>query len=143
MIDLLLCSGINFFAEPYIGGYLPGLSTPSVPFIGSLSLTSNSLILLLYFTLSTGLTGRTVGKWICRLRVVDEYGERPSFWMAVGREVLKLVAVLTQIGAYIALAMLLFYNRSTWYDQVCRTEVDFIGHLSATQRNWRKRYNRY
>ena len=143
LIDLLVCYGISYLTGDSIGRYLPELDLPAIPLVGVLSFTASTVVMLVYFPLLTALTGRTVGKWICRLRVVDSNNERPQFWLALGREVLKLVAVFTQIGGYIALGMLVFYNRSTWYDQLCNTDVEFIGNLSNTQKNWRKNYKRF
>ncbi len=143
LIDLMVCAGIDQFIGDYLDAFLPTLETPHIPFVGMLSLTSNVVIMLIYFTLLTAATGRTVGKWICRLRVVDRNNERPRFWLALGREALKLLALLTQIGGYIALGMLVFYNRPAWYDQLCETDVEFIGNLSSTQKNWRKSYKRF
>ena len=47
----------------------------------------------IYFGVSTGLWGRTPGKWICRLKVVSQDDEPPGLWRGLGRETLKLLAV--------------------------------------------------
>lgn len=94
-----------------------------------------------YFGVPTGIWGRTPGKWICRVKVVDAYGNPPGLWRGLGRETLKLLAVGCQIGA-IFCAYQLVYHGFTWYDQLCGTRVEFTPwvRLNATQKNFRKKY---
>ena len=94
-----------------------------------------------YFGVTTGLWGRTLGKWICRVKVVDAYGNPPGLWRGLGRETLKLLAVGCQIGAIFCVYQLLTHG-ITWYDQLCSTQVEFTPwvRLSATQKNFRKKY---
>lgn len=92
-----------------------------------------------YFGIPTGLWGRTPGRWICRLTVVDSLGERPGLWRGVGREALKLLAWSTGIGGLIT-GILLLNTGVAWYDQLCGTQVEFRPYvkLTPTQKNWRK-----
>jgi len=95
----------------------------------------------LYFGVPTGLWGRTPGKWICRVKVLDDFGNPPGLWRGLGREALKLLAVACQIGAIFCVYQLLTHG-ITWYDQLCKTRVEFTPwvRLTATQKNFRKKY---
>ncbi len=51
-----------------------------------------SVIVLLYYTLFEGLTGRTIGKWITGIRVVDAHtGGRPGLLSGLVRTLLRLI----------------------------------------------------
>jgi uncharacterized RDD family membrane protein YckC len=50
-------------------------------------------LLVAYFPLMEGQTGYSVGKFICRIRVVDEAGNVPGFKKAIVRTLLRLVEV--------------------------------------------------
>ena len=93
----------------------------------------------LYFGATTGLWGKTPGKFICRLYVVDTLNRRPGLWRGLGRETLKILAVTSSIGAIIAFIQLLCQG-TTWYDNICGTDVHFKPYirLTKTQRNYRK-----
>src|SRR5512141_1266379 len=58
---------------------------------------------ILYLCIPTGLWGKTLGKFICRLSVSDYSGNPPGFWRALGREVLKILAIGSGIGALLVL----------------------------------------
>ena len=53
---------------------------------------------LLCIAIPTGIWGRSLGKLICRLCVEDVYGRVPGIWRALGREVLKFLAIGSGIG---------------------------------------------
>ena len=94
---------------------------------------------ILCLAIPTGIWGRTLGKLICRLKVTDSNGDPPGIWRALGREVLKCLA----IGSFFFAILLLFqivYQGRTWYDQLCGTLVEFKPYvrLTKTQRNYRK-----
>ncbi len=94
---------------------------------------------LLYLAIPTGIWGKTPGKLLCRLKVTDCYGEAPGIWRALGREVLKCLAIGSGIGAMLSLYQIL-YQGGAWYDHLCGTRVDFKPYirLTQTQKNWRK-----
>ena len=96
---------------------------------------------LLCLAIPTGIWGKTLGKLLCRLTVTDFHGRPPGVWRALGREVLKCLAVGSGIGAMLTLFQIL-YQGGTWYDQLCETRVDFKPYvrLTQTQKNWRKFY---
>ncbi|MHC4073940.1 MAG: RDD family protein [Planctomycetota bacterium] len=92
----------------------------------------------LYFGLTTGLWGKTPGKFICRLEVVYA-GKRPGILRALGRETLKLLAIGTGIGALLC-AFQITYQGTTWYDQICRTVVQIRPYVrqTGTQKKFRQ-----
>jgi len=94
-----------------------------------------------YFGVPTGIWGRTPGRWICRLKVTDGDGDHPGLWRGLGRETLKLLAICSLIGAMLCVFQFV-YQGTTWYDSICKTRVEHTPwvRLSATQRNFRKRY---
>ena len=94
---------------------------------------------LLYLAIPTGLWGKTLGKLICRLKVTDCYGQQPGIWRALGREVLKILALGSGFGILLTLFQIL-YQGGTWYDHLCGTNVEFSPYvrLTQTQKNWRK-----
>jgi len=97
---------------------------------------------VLYFAGLTAWRGRTLGKMLCKLRVVDDDHRKPTFLRAAGRESLKMIAVVTQVGAWIALVQLLVGQR-TWYDSLAETSVETYAGLTETQKNFRKYHGRY
>lgn len=95
----------------------------------------------LYLAIPTAIWGKTFGKLLCRLKVVDFRGEAPGIWRGLGREVLKCLAVCSGIGAMLTLFQII-YQGGTWYDHMCDTQVEFDPYvrLTKTQKNWRKLY---
>ena len=92
-----------------------------------------------FFGVSTGLWGRTPGKWILGLRVVHAYGYPPSVRRALAREVLKVLAIGTVFGAAFCLIQIL-HTGTVWYDRLCGTAVEHSpwDRLTKTQREFRK-----
>ena len=83
---------------------------------GNLNLTTLSfggslltvVVVLAYYIVLEGWSGRTVGKLIMGIRVVDENGNRPGFVSAVVRTLLRLI---DGIFAYL-IALLIVVNSS-------------------------------
>jgi len=96
----------------------------------------------LYLAIPTGIWGKTLGKLLCRLTVTDFYGRSPGILRALGREVLKCLAIGSGIGAMLTLFQII-YQGGTWYDQLCGTSVGFNPYvrLTQTQKNFRKHMN--
>ena len=94
----------------------------------------------LYFGVTTGLWGKTPGKFICRLYVVDADNNRPGLWRGLGRETLKILAMACSIGALIAFFQI-FYQGVTWYDSICGTQVHFKPYVRSTKTQ--KKYRKY
>ena len=71
------------------GGTLSGFDLTTLSFDGSLVLAA---VVLLYYTLLEGATGRTVGKFITGIRVVDDRsGRAPGILSALVRTLLRLI----------------------------------------------------
>ena len=79
-------------------------------------------ILFGYFVLPTGIFGRTPGKWVAGLRVVDTEGRNPGGAVAIPREMVgRFVATIT---AGIGLAWAVFDpKRQGWHDKIAGTLV--------------------
>jgi uncharacterized RDD family membrane protein YckC len=96
---------------------------------------------LLYFALFTGLLGKTPGKMLLRLHVVDASGTKPPFLVAVKREGMKYIGYWTIAGAYLAYRQFV-QGQLTWYDRICQTDVEYRPRvrLTDTQRHFRDVY---
>lgn len=79
-------------------------------------------ILFGYFVIPTGFFGRTPGKWVAGLRVVDEEGRDPGIAVAIPREMIgRFVAT---IAAGVGLAWSVFDpKRQGWHDKIAGTLV--------------------
>jgi uncharacterized RDD family membrane protein YckC len=137
IIDLVIC----FFSIPLVLHCTGWIVEKSGAF--TLLLVPFWLALLiawpfLYFGLTTGLWGKTPGKFICRLQVLYA-GNRPGLWRGLGRETLKLLAIGTGIGALLC-AFQIAYQGSAWYDNICGTVVQFRPYvrLTGTQKRFRQ-----
>ncbi|MDO3625040.1 RDD family protein [Mucilaginibacter sp. BT774] len=63
----------------------------------------------------------SIGKIICKLRVVDAAGERISFGTALGRNFGK---ILSGLFCWIGFLMVLWNdNRQAWHDQLAKTFI--------------------
>lgn len=120
------------------GGYMP-LPFFFLPLMMPLMMAVYLLGPIVYFAIPTGLWGKTPGKLVFRLTVMDRYGRAPGIPRALGREALKFVAVATGIGIFFTLFQLL-QQGEVWYDNLCDTEVEggSLVPLTETQKNWRK-----
>lgn len=89
---------------------------------------------LLYYPVSEGVWGRTLGKLVTGMIVVDETGRPPGIWKAVLRTLLRLIEVnpflLGGIPAGIAVAM--SEKRQRLGDMVAQTYVVPLKALSNT-----------
>tara|TARA_B100001971_G_C18109824_1_gene493547 strand:- start:103 stop:573 length:471 start_codon:yes stop_codon:yes gene_type:complete len=97
---------------------------------------------ILYLGIPTGLKGKTLGKWICRLRVCGSRQEKIGIIKGCGREAFKALLVFTNIGAIISL-IFCFTRGQSLHDMACSTDVEYQGNLTQTQKNWRKAHGNY
>ena len=97
---------------------------------------------ILYLGIPTGLKGRTLGKWICRLRVCGVKRERIGIMKGCAREAFKGLLVFTNIGAVISLVFC-FTRGQSLHDMACSTDVEYLGNLTQTQKNWRRAHGSY
>ena len=79
-------------------------------------------IFLAYFIIPTGVFGRTIGKWVAGISVVDEDGNKPGVAVAIPREVVgRFVATIT-FGIGIVWVMV-DKNHQGWHDKMAGTYV--------------------
>ncbi len=75
-----------------------------------------------YFVITTGIFGRTPGKWVAGIKVVDGEGLQPGVAVAIPREMVGRFVSIAAIG--IGMAWLLWDpNRQGWHDKIAGTFV--------------------
>ncbi len=82
-------------------------------------------IFLAYFIIPTGLFGRTLGKWVAGISVVDDEGNKPGVAVAIPREVVgRFVSTIT-FG--IGIIWVIFDDKHQgWHDKMAGTYVVVI-----------------
>ena len=82
-------------------------------------------VFLAYFIIPTGIFGRTIGKWVAGISVVDEEGNKPGVAIAIPREMVgRFVATIT-FG--IGIIWVIFDGkRQGWHDKIAGTYVVVI-----------------
>lgn len=107
-------------------------------------------IFLAYFILPTGLFGRTIGKWVAGVSVIDEEGNKPGVALAIPREAVgRFVSAIT-FG--IGLIWVIFDDkRQGWHDKIAGTYViitpnsggpGFLARMFAPQNETKTDHNR-
>ena len=83
------------------------------------------LVLALYYPLLEGLTGRTFGKFLCGLKVVDARGATPGVWKGIQRTALRLLELNLLLVGGVPAGVAVFSSRSRqrFGDQVAHTYV--------------------
>ena len=80
------------------------------------------LIFLAYFVVPTGIWGRTIGKWVAGIVVVDQDGRIPGVAVAIPREIVGKVVSYAALG--FGFAWILFdAKRRGWHDSIAGTYV--------------------
>ena len=103
-------------------------------------------VFLAYFILPTGIWGRTIGKWVAGIQVVDDEGNKPGVALAIPREMVgRFVATIT-FG--IGLIWVIFDEKHQgWHDKMAGTYVvvvpnsggpGFLARMFAPQDDKRK-----
>ncbi|OGU07787.1 MAG: hypothetical protein A2075_19265 [Geobacteraceae bacterium GWC2_58_44] len=81
--------------------------------------------IVLYFTVLETMYGKTVGKFICKLSVVDANGEKPKFWQSLVRTLTRVIElnpkVLGPVPAF--LCLLIAKKRQRIGDLLAKTYV--------------------
>jgi len=79
-------------------------------------------IFLAYFIIPTGFFGRTIGKWVAGISVVDEDGNKPGVAVAIPREMVgRFVATIT---FFVGIIWIVFdKNHQGWHDKIAGTYV--------------------
>ena len=120
---------MEFLSKTFEHSIMGVLSLVALPFILALP--------ILYMGICTSYFGKTLGKWICRLEVVDNRHGKLGLWKSLGREAIKVFMFVSNIGIIVYVIQIAI-NGKILHDHLCHTEVNFIGGLSETQKNWRK-----
>ena len=79
-------------------------------------------IFLTYFIIPTGLFGRTIGKWVAGVSVVDEEGNKPGVALAIPREMVGRFVATISFGVGI-IWVIFDKNRQGWHDKMAGTYV--------------------
>ncbi len=116
-IDIGILLMLIFILGPIFGNSEGILNVPNVQ-TGVIDV----FIFLAYFIIPTGIFGRTIGKWVAGISVVDEDGNKPGVAVAIPREVVgRFVATIT-FG--IGIIWVLFdKNHQGWHDKMAGTFV--------------------
>ena len=80
-----------------------------------------SIVPAAYFIIGTALTGRTIGKGLMGIRIVQTDGRRPSIVRSVGRTLAYLVSLIPAGAGF--WAVLLDRDRRGWHDHLAGTRV--------------------
>jgi uncharacterized RDD family membrane protein YckC len=84
-------------------------------------LVTSMIIEIFYFTYFHGVTGQTVGKWICSIKVIDENGNLLGFKRAFIRYVGYLIV---RLSLYIGFMWIIFDKKKQgWHDKIARSYV--------------------
>ena len=96
-------------------------------FSGDLVFSNNAvplkiILFLAYFIVPTGIWGRTIGKWVAGIVVVDQDGRIPGVAVAIPREIVGKVVSYAALG--FGFAWILFdAKRRGWHDSIAGTYV--------------------
>jgi len=85
------------------------------------------------------LFGASIGKLVFGLRIVDSQGNKPSFRLAFGRELLKILILFVPFLWLLPLIQLLIQG-NTFYDQLFRIAVRGKPKLTAVQKKYQTYY---
>ncbi len=123
-VDIICLFACNFVVGIIIGlsGFGRMLNEPL--YVNLMSI----LILILYYTLSEGLTGRTVGKLVTGTKVLNEKDEPPSFLNILGRTICRLIP----FEAFSFLG-----SGYGWHDSISSTKVVVIKEVKKKVANKR------
>ena len=112
LIDVGVLMMVIFMVAPVAGGrvFSPEAAVVDV------------FVFLGYFVVPTGLFGRTPGKWVAGISVVDDEGVKPGVAVAIPREMVGRFVATISVG--VGLAWILFDpQRQGWHDKIAGTYV--------------------
>ena len=135
-IDIGILLMVVLIAGPIFGSNKGIFSVPNIQ-----NGIIDVFIFLAYFILPTGLFGRTIGKWVAGISVVDDEGNKPGVALAIPREMVgRFVATIT-FG--IGIIWVIFDKKHQgWHDKMAGTYViivpnsggpGFLARMFATQ----------
>ncbi len=97
------------------------------------------VLFLAYFILPTGIWGKTAGKWVAGIVVVDEKGRTPGVGVAIPREIVG--KVVSYAAFLLGIAWIVFDSKHRgWHDSIAGTYVVHDPRAGAPifGRLWRK-----
>ena len=119
-IDIGILLMVVFIVGPIIGSREGIFNAPNVG-EGIIDV----FIFLAYFIIPTGIFGRTIGKWVAGICVVDDEGNKPGVAIAIPREVVgRFVSIIT-FGLGI-IWVIFDSKRQGWHDKIAGTYVVII-----------------
>ncbi|MBN1683907.1 MAG: RDD family protein [Gammaproteobacteria bacterium] len=118
LIDLVLVFLFSYFYVVLVGEKMADRTYHMTGF----SVLILMLIVYLYFVILEATTGKTVGKYIARMKVVNEKGQKISWWQSIVRNFIRVVDALFfyLIGL---IAILLTKKNQRLGDMVAKTYV--------------------
>ena len=106
-------------------------------------------VFLAYFIIPTGIFGRTIGKWVAGIHVIDEEGNKPGVAVAIPREAVGRFVSTIAFG--VGLLWVIFDGkRQGWHDKIAGTYVvvnadagpGFFGRMFTTDHEEKPDQNR-
>lgn len=123
-VILYVISTILLVAAYFLIGSLSIVEDNPVKIIYSLYvpfLIASTIIEVFYFTYFHAVTGQTVGKWVCGIKVVAEDGNPLGFKKAFIR---FLGYIISRLSFYIGFLWIAFdRNKQGWHDKIAKTSV--------------------
>lgn len=118
LIDAGLILAVVYMVAPLAGGRL---FSPTSAII-------DVFVFFGYFVFTTGIFGRTLGKWVAGIKVVDADGNSPGVAIAIPREMAGKFVSVVAVG--IGLIWIVFdARRQGWHDKIAGTYV--VNHGAA------------
>ncbi len=68
-------------------------------------------LIALYFPVLESVTGYSIGKYICRIRVIDRNGNKPSFIKSIIRTLLRLIEVNPFLAGGIPAGLVVLFSK--------------------------------
>ena len=82
-----------------------------------------AIVVVFYLVITTGVSGQTFGKWVLRLKVVDEDGYPPGIFKAI----LRIVGYLISLPLLMGFIWIRFdSDHRGWHDFIAGTRVVLV-----------------
>ena len=112
LIDAGLILAVVYMVAPFAGGRL----------FSATSAIIDVFVFFGYFVFTTGIFGRTLGKWVAGIKVVDAEGNSPGVAVAIPREMAGRFVAVVVLG--IGLIWIAYDSRRQgWHDKIAGTYV--------------------
>ncbi|MBN2543438.1 RDD family protein [bacterium] len=109
LIDLAILFGV-IYGMITLGTYMVAAYPNLERFIGILVIAIMAVFTIVYFVLWEGLSGRSLGKLIFGIKVINDHGRRPGIWKTILRHILRVID--TPVTATIIFAVIVYDIRS-------------------------------